>query len=199
MFQEPELFMPAKIGWLMMLLPHDVVRCWENAYRACTTLLTRSNGSNYNFILSVSSSLQLVTPLERYKQRKLAMRRYNVRAWGSALKKNGVPSNTWLTWKCQLEHSIIHIFIIPYMMLSCMLMYVRNCICLACPVLRGCHRNKQQRKKIFQITSQIKLSCYKQSSQDHKKKNENSNDICKPYICEILIPGLHITSTTQEK
>lgn len=133
--------------------PHDVVRCWEHAYRACTTLLTQRNGSNYNFILSISSSLQLITPLERCKQRKPAMGRYSVRAWGSAmlkekaLKKNGVPSNTWLTWKCHLEQNIIHIFIIPCMMLSCTFIYVKNCICLAWPVLIRLHRNKQQKKK----------------------------------------------------
>lgn len=189
-----------------MLLPHDVARCWENAYRACTALLTQSNVSNYNFILSISSSLQLVTPLERCKQRMQAMSTYDERASGSAmlkeraLKKNGVPSNTWLTWKCQPEQSIIHVFIIQYTMLSCTSMYVKNCICLAWPVLRRHHRNKQQKEKqILQIMSQIKLSCYNQGSQDHKKKNEKSDDICKPYICEILIPGLHITSTTQGK
>lgn len=46
---------------------------------------------------------------------------------------------------------------------------------------------------------QIKIFCYKQDSQEFKKINEKSDDICKPYIWEILIPRLHKLPTTQEK
>lgn len=56
-------------------------------------LLTHSNCSSHNFINSISSALQLITPLDRAEKGMAVMSKYNERTWESVLKERAFNRN----------------------------------------------------------------------------------------------------------